>query len=56
MTSTPNIEEESLANPIDNIIGLLNTGDEIALSEQLEQLHITEVAASLESLPPDLRQ
>lgn len=56
MTSIPNIEEESLTNPVDNIIGLLKAGDEAAVSAQLEQLHITEVAASLESLPPDLRQ
>jgi len=56
MTSTPNIEEESLTNPVDNIISLLKAGDDEAVSAQLKQLHITEVAASLEALPPDLRQ
>ncbi|MDH5393650.1 MAG: magnesium transporter [Gammaproteobacteria bacterium] len=56
MASAPPIEEETTSNPLDNIIGSLKAGDDSAVVAQLEQLHISDVAASLESLPPDLRQ
>ncbi|MDH5425700.1 MAG: magnesium transporter [Gammaproteobacteria bacterium] len=57
MTSPDTIIEDTPAtNPVDNIIVSLKAGEDDAVSLQLEQLHISEVAVALESLPPELRQ
>ena len=50
------IEEVVESHELDYIIGELNADHDAELSAHLEQQHAAEIAGTLESLPPELRQ
>lgn len=56
MNSMNELEEPVERHLVDRIIGHLSAEEEAALDFELGQLHASEIAVLLESLPPELRQ
>jgi len=51
-----NIELPDNLNLVDYIIAQLKADDDVSVSRHVEQIHISEIASLLESLPPEYRQ